>query len=168
MTSDLLNPTTLAVLRNTPMALRAFTSGVPEEVLRFAPAEGEWSIHDVVAHLLDRHRIQVGRVRSVVEEDRPAIPDVPEQESLEASGLRSESLLANLAAFAAERAADVPWLASLDAAALARVGVHSVAGEISAANLINHQAHHDAQHLGQIAHLLELATSAGRGNLAVF
>lgn len=166
--SDLLTPVTIPTLRNTPMALRAFTSGIDNELLQFAPADEEWSIHDVIAHLLDRHRIQIARVRSVVEQDSPAIPDVDEHESLVASGLRGQPTRANLAAFVAERATDVPWLVSLDDSMLARTGVHSVAGEISAANLINQAAYHDAQHLGQISHILEVIADAGRGNLRVF
>jgi uncharacterized damage-inducible protein DinB len=48
---------------------------------------------------------------------------------------------------------------------LGRVGIHSLAGEVTVANILNHAAYHDAQHIGQIARLIEVAAHEGRGNM---
>lgn len=160
---------TLPTLAATPVAVRLLLTGLPEDALAAVPAPeaqaGDWSLRTVAVHLVDSHRRQVGRIRRMVEEDRPELASVDEWESLVASGLQSESTTALIEIFQAERSADVPWYASLDTTALARTGMHSVAGEVSVANVLNHAAYHDSQHLGQIARLIEVAADAGRGNM---
>ncbi|MEX1022248.1 MAG: DinB family protein, partial [Dehalococcoidia bacterium] len=142
---------------------------LPEDVLDEAPEEdagaGTWSIQVVAAHLVDSHRRQVGRLRRIITEERPEIPSVDEWESLEASGLLAEQTHVLVDTFAEERLTDLEWYASLDADALRRTGMHSVAGEVSAAEVLNHAAYHDSQHLGQIARLIEAFADRGRGNM---
>ncbi len=166
-----LTAVTLATLRATPSVLRPLVEGVPEEVRQAAPAPeanaGDWSISTVVAHLIDGHRRQAGRIRLMVEQDIPVLQNVDEWESMQASGLLGRPTEELLVTFEDLRAADAAWYASLDAAALARTGVHSVGGEVTVANILNHAAYHDAQHLGQIARLIEVAAHAGRGNMGL-
>ncbi len=164
-----LTPVTLPTLRATPSTLRAMLEGVPEEVRQAAPAPearaGDWSIATVVAHLVNGHQRQVGRIRLMVEQESPVLQNVDEWEAMQASGLLgrpSDELLATLAEL---RAADVPWYEGLDGEQLGRTGMHSVGGEVTVANILNHAAYHDAQHLGQIARLIEVAAHAGRGNM---
>ncbi|MCA9857230.1 MAG: hypothetical protein KC458_08135, partial [Dehalococcoidia bacterium] len=61
--------------------------GVPEEVRQAAPAPevnaGEWSMATVVAHLIDGHRRQVGRIRLMVEQDNPVLQNVDEWAAME-------------------------------------------------------------------------------------
>jgi len=164
-----LTPLTLPTLSNTPSTVRAMLAGLPDATLEAIPAPelnaGDWSIRTVVAHLIDGHRRQVGRIRSMVEEDRPTLANVDEWESMQASGLLDQPTITLVEVFTTERARDVPWYTSLDAIALARIGLHSLAGEVTVANILNHAAYHDAQHLGQIARLIEVAAHTGRGNM---
>lgn len=171
MTTFTLTPVTLPTLRATPSAVRAMVEGVPEEVRQAAPPPeadaGDWSISTVVGHLIDGHRRQIGRIRLMLEQDNPVLQNVDEWESMEASGLLGRPSKELLATFEELRAADVPWYAGLGADALGRTGVHSVGGEVTVANILNHAAFHDAQHLGQIARLIEVAAHAGRGNMGL-
>jgi hypothetical protein len=164
-----LTPVTLATLRSTPSVVRALVEGVPEEVRQTAQSPeanaGDWSISTVVAHLVNGHTRQVGRIRLMVEQDHAVLQNVDEWEQMQASGLLGRATDELLVMFEELRAADVPWYAELDAAALARTGVHSVGGEVTVANILNHAAYHDAQHLGQLARLIEVAAHAGRGNM---
>jgi len=164
-----LTPLTLPTLTNTPSTVRAMLAGLPDAALDAIPAPevnaGDWSIRTVVAHLIDGHRRQVGRIRRMIEEDRPTLANVDEWESMQASGLLDQPTTILVELFSTERARDVPWYASLDATALARIGLHSLAGEVAVANILNHAAYHDAQHLGQIARLLEVAAHTGRGHM---
>lgn len=164
-----LTPVTLSTLAATPQAVRAMVAGLPDEVLRALPDPdanaGDWSLHTVVVHLVDSHRRQVGRVRKMVQEDNPGLANVDEWESLTASGLLDEPTAALLDVLASERAVDVAWYASLGAEALGRTGVHSVGGEVTVANVLNHAAYHDGQHLGQVARLIEVMAHMGRGNM---
>ena len=85
--------------------------------------------------------------------------------AMEASGLLGAATEGLLATLAELRVADVPWYEGLTDEQLERTGVHSVGGEVTVANILNHAAYHDAQHLGQIARLIEVAAHAGRGNM---
>ena len=162
-----LTPVTLPTLRATPSAGRALVEGVPEAAPPTEAKAGDWSIATVVAHLIDGHRRQGGRIRLMVDQDNPILQNVDEWASMEASGLLGRPTEELLATFGELRAADVPWYAGLDASALGRTGVHSVGGEVTVANILNHAAYHDAQHLGQIARLIEVAAHAGRGNMGL-
>src|SRR5690606_8945965 len=88
-----LTPVTLPTLAATPDAVRLLAR-LPDEVLRATPppeaGAGDWSIHTVVVHFVDSHRRQVSRVRKMVAEDRPLLPNVDEWESLVATGLLDE------------------------------------------------------------------------------
>lgn len=166
-----LTPVTLPTLRATPSVVRTVVEGVPEAVRQATPATeanaGDWSIATVVAHLIDGHRRQVGRIRSMVEQDRPVLQNVDEWESMQASGLLGRPTEELLATFEQLRLEDVPWYAGLTEEQLGRTGMHSVGGEVTVANILNHAAYHDAQHLGQIARLIEVAAHAGRGHMSL-
>jgi len=169
--TSLLTPVTLPTLRATPSAVRALVEGVPEEVRQAAPPPeanaGDWSISTVVAHLIDGHRRQASRIRLMVEQGNPVLQNADEWEAMLASGLLGRPTEELLATFEECRAADVPWYEGLSDADLGRTGVHSLGGEVTVANILNHAAYHDAQHLGQIARLIEVAAHAGRGNMGL-
>jgi hypothetical protein len=158
---------TLEILAATPRVLRALLTAMPPAVLD-APDPGGWSARDVVAHLVDRGRIQRARVERLLEHAGATIDDRDEHESLEASGLRPLPLEELLGLFERERAADFARYSSLRAHHEAVRGTHSVAGEISVANLVNQAAYHDAIHIAQIANALAAAPAAGRGAFAMF
>lgn len=164
-----LTPLTLPTLAATPATVRAMLSTLPVAILEAEPASeanaGDWSIRTVVAHLVNGHDRQVSRIRSMVEGDRPVLQNVDEWEAMIASGLLGTPTGELIEMFTTKRAADVPWYAQLSEAQLVRVGVHSVAGEVTVANILNHAAYHDAQHIGQIARLIEVGAHQGRGNM---
>jgi uncharacterized damage-inducible protein DinB len=162
-----LEPGTVEILAATPGTLRALLASLPASVVE-RPDSGGWSARDIVAHLVDRGRIQRARVERLLAQPGAGIEDSDERATLAASGLRPWPLAALLDEFERARADDVVRYAALAAADLARPGVHSVAGEITVANLIHQAAYHDTQHLGQIAAALGAAPAAGRGRMGMF
>lgn len=157
----------LEILAATPRAVRALLSVLPPEVLGL-PDSGGWSAHDIVAHLVDRGRIQRERVDRLLAQPGTAIEDRDEQESLAASGLPAQPLATLLDILDRERANDVALYSRLRPFELDLRGVHSVAGEISVANLVNQAAYHDTMHLAQIAGAIGQSPAAGRGAFAMF
>ena len=157
----------LEILAATPRAIRALLAPLPPEVLGH-PDPGGWSAHDIVAHLVDRGRIQGERVDRLLTQPGATIEDCDEQESLLASGLRGQPLPALLDTLDRERANDVALYSRLRPFELDLRGLHSVAGEISVANLVNQAAYHDTMHLAQIAGAIGQSPAAGRGSLALF
>lgn len=161
-----LQPGTLEILAATPRAVRALLAAQPAPVVE-APDPGGWSARDLIAHLVDRGRIQRARVERLIAAPGADIEDIDEHASLEASGLRQGALDALLATLDEERSADVARYGALAEGALAITGVHSVAGEITVAHLIHQAAYHDTTHIAQIANALGTSPGAGRGPFAM-
>lgn len=164
-TDGALYPSTLATLERTPTVLREMISALPADVVDAKGVEG-WSAHDVLAHLLSIHyKANVQRVHLIVENDNPAIPNVDEDATLRESGMQAWPVERLLDEYAAARGESVAWLRSLPPGALARTGQHSVAGEISAADVLHHIAYHDLLHVAQIAKLLYAPLEERRGRM---
>lgn len=155
--------TALDVYASTPAALHALLAGLADDVAS-RPADGDWSPRDVVVHLtsLDPFSM-VGRVRAILDQDAPIIPDLDEQEVLERSGLRDRPLGDVLDQMARQRADALVWLRALTPAQLARAGRHSAAGPLSAGDIIHHKAWHDLQHIQQICRMLSGPLDASSG-----
>ena len=158
----------LDVYAATPATLVALLAGLPE-TLTSTPADEGWSPHDVVVHLtsLDPFSM-VRRVRAIVEQDDPVIPDLDEHAVLEGSGLLSRPLGPVLDQMARQRAEALVWLRDLTPQQLARTGRHSTAGPLTAAEIIHHKAWHDLLHIGQICRMLSVPLDAGSGAMRKF
>jgi len=158
---------TLEVLAATPATLRSLLAELPTAVIE-RPDDGGWSALDNVAHLVDRGRIQRGRVDRLSVHPGATIEDSDERTTLEASGLRFSLLSDLLDAFSTEQLEDVAVYERLTDDRLAATGEHTVVRAISVANLIHQLAYHDLQHLIQIANVVATFPHPGRGRLAAF
>src|SRR3972149_1829955 len=54
-------------------ALRAARAAVPAEALRWRPAPGEWSAHEIVCHCADSETSAYARIRLLLTEPEPPI-----------------------------------------------------------------------------------------------
>ena len=61
----------LALLRDAPGRIADATSGVTAADLRTAPAPGEWSVVDILAHLRACGDVWGGPIAVILAEDRP-------------------------------------------------------------------------------------------------
>lgn len=153
----------LDVLASTPKTLRALLGALPESVVSEPGSEG-WSARDVVAHLLSVQGPALAqRVRLMLEDDRPTVPNVDEEAVLASSGLRERPVGELLDRFEHERGEVVVWLRGLPAGAFGRSGRHEIAGEITAADQVNHFAYHDLLHIRQVVSLLIPRLERARG-----
>ncbi len=168
MSGSTLDSSVFDVLAQTPATLRALLSAVPQDVVE-APADEGWSPKDVVAHLLaNQPWAMVDRVRLILDADDPPIPDMNEQTTLDDSGLRLKPLDELLDELERQRAEAVAWLRELTPEQLGRTGQHSVAGEVSIADLLHHLAYHDLLHVEQAARMLQGHYEPLRGGMRVF
>ncbi len=153
----------LDVFASTPATLRALLATLPDEITS-APADEGWSPRDVVVHLASLDPLtMVGRVRAIVEQDAPVLPEIDEHEVLEQSGLRSLPIAEVLDRMTRQRAEAFPWLRGLTPPQLARVGKHAGVGELSAGAIIHHKGWHDLLHIQQICRMLAIPLDAGSG-----
>jgi hypothetical protein len=132
-----------------------------------------WGPRQVAEHLLDVEDIAfMDRVRRLVDAgvggERPFIRSIDPPARLVAGGYAERTLEDLLGELEQRRAADVAWLRSLPAGALASEGEHDRAGIFAARELIHYWACHDLLHLRQIARALQDTLAPFAGNLVMF
>ena len=79
-----------------------------------------------------------------------------------------ERLAELLDAFAAQRALSMDLLRGLREGDLARRGRHSVAGDLTVADIVHHKAFHDLLHVRQICELIGARIEAKLGAMRMF
>ena len=144
----------LKALRAGPLVLSRLVRGLDDEAIRTRPAEGEWAVVEVVAHLADTEERALARTRAMLEQDRPALPAYdPDALALE-RGYLGMQMASELRRFSELRTAEVALLTSLSDGQWQRDGMHEEHGLISVQQLAAHTAGEDADHFAQIARLI--------------
>jgi hypothetical protein len=144
-------PDLTTALAATPRAVAAVARGFDVDALRWRPREGEWSITEVLAHLLDLERTLVlPRLRRIAAEDRPAFDTFDVDAWARARDHRLRDFAADLEAFAEARADTLRFLEALPGAAAERLGLSGHFGPVTLAQYATHAADHDLEHLAQM------------------
>jgi hypothetical protein len=167
MASPSIDETVFAVVATTPSLLRAFYSSLAPALINDAVDDG-WSPLHVLAHLLDTEDVIVGRMRRIVEEERPYIRSIDATARLAESAYLQRDVESLLRAFETRRDEGIAWLQSMSMAQLARLGDHDEAGEISAADHAHQWAFHDLMHLKQAVTMVQSRLERGMGNTRRF
>jgi DinB family protein len=144
----------LKALRAGPIVLRVLVRELPDEAVRRRPADGEWAIVEVVAHLADTEERALGRTRRMLDEAEPELPPYdPDTLAVERNYI-GMSLPDELGRFEALRDEQASLLEGLTDAGWQRIGVHGEHGRITVQQLAAHTAGEDADHFAQIARLI--------------
>lgn len=152
MTSAPLAPAVVAeLLRSAMTTLRAELAALPEPVLAFHPAPGEWCVKEVVGHLIEAERRGfAGRIRIILSEPTPRLQTWDQNEVARARRdcvRDAAALLGELGRMRDESAALVQGLGRED---LERAGEHPKVGRLRVADLLQEWVHHDRNHVRQI------------------
>ncbi len=150
----------LAVMAETPHALRLATDGLTDERARRPEAPGKWSAVEVVRHLADSEIVYGYRVRLIVAAERPAIPGYDQDAWADRLRYRDDRLEDALADFSALRAMNLRWLGTRTPEEMARVGLHAERGEERVGHIARLLAAHDLVHLGQVARICQAGGDA--------
>jgi hypothetical protein len=145
----------IAALAAFPDQLRRQVAGLSDTAIRFRPAEGEWSVIEVVGHLIDIDVLQRGRIGKMIATDNPPLQPFDMNESVRQRDYQGKQLNALLFSFAEHRAELAEQLRVLRPDAFARAGIHSTRGSVSIADTVATLARHDITHTEQIANNLE-------------
>jgi hypothetical protein len=165
---DDLRAPAIEVLAATPQALRSLVAHLPGWLLE-QPADADWSPKDVVAHLLiSQEQGAFSRIRAIVEQEQPVLPNIDERRELERSEFRDWKPQDLIAALTAKRAREIAWLRTLEPAALTRIGWHSEVGSVTAEQLLYHAAYHDCLHLRQLLSMVERYLDPLRGAMRAY
>ena len=122
----------------------------PEERLRRGP-EDTFSPVEQCWHLADLEREGFGlRIRRLLDEDDPLLPDFDGARVAEERDYRSRSMGEGLAAFRAQREANLALLRTVAAEHWTRAGTQEGVGRVALCDLPSMMAEHDAAHRAEI------------------
>ena len=133
--------------------IQGLVAGVSATEARVRPAPDSWSILEVVAHLLDEEREDFRpRLDLVLHRPEETWAPIDPAGWVTARGYNDRDLGETLAAFLAERARSLAWLASLSAPDWTRE-YRAPFGPITAGDLLASWVAHDLLHTRQLLEL---------------
>jgi DinB family protein len=152
MTSPPLEPRLVAALLDSAMVtLRAELAALPEPLLAFHPAPGEWCVKEVVGHLIEAERRGfAGRVRIVLANDTPELESWDQDDVARARRDCERDARELVEELARMRKDSATLVSALGTADLARVGRHPKVGRLRVGDLLHEWVHHDRNHIKQI------------------
>jgi hypothetical protein len=146
----------LEVYGHNPTTLRALVQDLPDETIKLQGTEDElWSILEIVCHLRDTEERAFGRVKRMVNEDRPVLSGYDPATVAIDSDYQSQSLDDALNAFERTRREQIEYLRGLTDEQWQRTAEHEEVGEITVQSLTTHMALHDSVHLAQISRRIQ-------------
>jgi uncharacterized damage-inducible protein DinB len=129
---------------NLPDTLELVRS-LPPNKLDVPCAEGEWTVKEILAHMIDVERIYSYRALRFARNDATALPGFEQDDYVPNSGANNRPINDLLDEFSAVRNATIPLFASLDESAFARAGVASgdlMSVRAAAYIIAGHELHH--------------------------
>ena len=133
-----------------PEQLKRQLQGLEEAALRFQPAPDEWSIMELVGHIIDVGALWPGRTRQMLATDNPTLAAV-DPAWVRQRDYHNKQPGFLLITLAEQRAEYVEFLRVLRPAQLARSGIHPTRGPLTVEQGIAALADHDRGHSEQIA-----------------
>jgi hypothetical protein len=134
---------------------------VPGEALAWRPAEGKWSVHEVVVHCADSETNAALRIRYLLAEKDPLIVGYDQDAWARLFDYHAQPLEDALAATTAARGRTVPLLRKMSEADWKKAGRHTESGPYTADDWLRIYAAHLEGHASQIER--NLAAWAARG-----
>jgi DinB superfamily len=149
--SELLTPAEVAACLEAAMAtLRAELGALPERVVAWHPAAGEWCAKEVVGHLIEAERRGfAGRIRIILGADRPALQTWDQPAVARARRDCGRPIAALLDELAGLRRDSATLVRALTASDLDRAGQHPKVGLLRVRDLLAEWVHHDRNHIRQ-------------------
>lgn len=140
-----------ALLRATPELLRTLLAALPAEVCCVQPAPGEWSINEVLGHLIEAEgRGFAGRIRLILTEEQHRCHTWDPDQVAQARRDHEKPVSTLLAEFCQLRTSSLELVSTLQPAQLARTGEHPKVGVLTVNNLLHEWVYHDLNHLRQM------------------
>jgi hypothetical protein len=144
-----------------PARVREALAKVPKQALQWRPAEGKWSVHEVVVHCADSETNAALRIRYLLAEKEPLIVGYDQDAWARRFDYHAQSLEDALAATAAARGRTVPLLRSMSEADWTKAGRHTESGAYTALDWLRIYAAHLEGHASQIERNLASWTARG-------
>lgn len=127
--------------------LRAAVAGLTDEQLKRRPADGSWSIQQIVIHLCDSDLVASDRMKRVIAEERPLLLGYDESKFAERLHCDEQSVEDALTLFEVNRRQMARVLRALPDEAFERWGVHNERGKVTLLELLQGYTGHLEHHL---------------------
>jgi uncharacterized damage-inducible protein DinB len=139
----------LTQLKNNREVVQAAIRALPEAKLVTPWAEGEWTVKEIVGHIMDTERVFQYRALRIARGDTTPLPSFDQNTYVPTSGANARSLDSLFAEYDTIRAASLSLFNSLDEAVYTRVGVAS-SHPLSVRAALYIIAGHEQYHLNSI------------------
>ena len=154
------NEKILLILKETPLRLAEMTAGLTAAQLHTAPGDGEWSIHEILAHLRACSDVWGDRyIGAILAEEQPTIRAINPRTWMKETDYLAQKFQPALRAFTEQRTQLLAVLEPLPPAAWLRTNTLVGAGRPLQQTLLSHAdglARHERTHLKQIARTLNV------------
>lgn len=141
----------LAFLRATPAVLHGMLLRMEVGKLSTRPADGEWSVLEIVSHMRDVDgEVNLTRAETILREENAFINGQATDHWVEERNYNSGDGQAALASFVTQRLKLVDLLGNLDQAGWERRARHTFLGPTSLLELVGIMVDHDRLHLNQV------------------
>lgn len=151
----------MLVLMDTLNAFHDLIDDTDQTSLKTGP-ESDWSVRDVIAHMVDVDLVWGVRIRLILAQDQPALIGFDQDAWVKRFGSLEQDPVRMFEQFRVLREANLLVLESVTPEELEREGVHSDWGNLSVDQILRMMAGHSAMHLKQ-AH--EILDAVGRSAL---
>lgn len=148
------------VQAQTPDVLRQLVADA-KELVRSRPAPGEFSVAEVVGHLVDAELVSSTRYRWILAEDEPVLPGYEQDDWVRVSGYAESDPGELVEVLRVVRRANLELWRRTPPALRSRVGHHSERGPESYDLTFRLVAGHDRMHLDQARRTLESLQAEG-------
>ncbi len=135
--------------RGSELLALAMTGAAGAEV-DFKPAPGKWCIRQIVCHLADVETVLSVRLRSVIAEDNPTLPNMEQDAWAERLDYARRKPSHTIDSFRSRRAENYELLKDQPDEAYSRQGTHTTRGPLTLLDLLSFYTHHTEAHILQI------------------
>jgi len=149
----------LAVLRSTPAVLDGILRHLDADLWNLQPAEGSWSLTEVLCHLRDvDNEVNLPRVRKVLEEINPFLPSEDTDSWAQSRNYLSQDGPQALRQFTVTRLKLVDLLSTISPGTWNSKVRHAIFGPTDLHELVVILAGHDRVHISQVHEILDAVT----------
>lgn len=147
----------MTTLEQTHPALVRLTSELTDAALDFRQDAQDWSIREILAHLVDDEMfVMRTRLERMMKEDTPSLPSHDEKQWYSQRNTSRDARPELLSDFALQRAASLGILALLRESEWARTAYHPEYGYFTAQDWVGSWVEHDLTHIQQIERIIEV------------
>jgi hypothetical protein len=148
-------------LSQTGQTLADLTSGLTDTVLDFRPAPDEWTIREILAHLVDDEMyVMRTRLERMIKEDQPHLAPHDEKKWFADRNKNRDRLSELLEDFRLQRGASLAIFNMLREKDWQRQGYQPEYGTFTAEKWLTHWVEHDRVHIEQIRRLITACQTA--------